>query len=127
MSETDLYNEILTTYSRGHTRLMRVNAGMAWQGKVIEQSHTRLVLAYPKPIRLAVTGVSDLIGWTTVAIAGDGGLAPCAIFTAIECKIGNRRAAEEQAAYLDLVRRAGGRAGVARSSEDAGEILRGER
>lgn len=112
MSETDLYGQIMLEFSRGNTRLFRVNAGVAWQGKIIEQTPTRLILAYPRPIRLAVAGVSDLLGWST------GG-----IFTAIECKIGNRKPTPEQSAFLDLVRRSGGRAGIARSVEDAGVII----
>lgn len=125
MSETDLYNAILRAHSRGNTRLLRINAGMAWQGQVIEHTATRLVLAYPHPIKLAAAGVSDLLGWTTVAVAGEGGLAPAAIFCAIEGKFGRRGTTPEQAAFLGLVRRAGGRAGVARSVEDAAIILAG--
>jgi hypothetical protein len=44
---------------------------------------------------------------------------------AIEAKIGRRQATPEQMAFLDLVKRSGGRAGIARSVEDAGKILRG--
>jgi|SRR6267142_1874293 len=118
MSESDLYNEILGAHSKGPTRLMRINAGMAYQGRVIERTPHRLVLAPWYPIRLAVEGVSDLLGWTMVDAA--------AIFTAIECKIGRRRPTDEQAAFLDLVRRSGGRAGIARSAEEAGRIINGE-
>jgi hypothetical protein len=82
---------------------------------VIEQSPSRLVLAFPRAIRLGVPGLADLIGWS----AG-------ARFTAIECKIGRRQPTLEQRAFLDTVHRAGGRAGVARSVEEAGRIIRGD-
>jgi hypothetical protein len=110
--ESALYNDILGEFSHGDTRLFRVNAGFAWQGKVIEQSPSRLVLAYPRAIRLGAPGLSDLLGWS----AG-------ARFTAIECKLGRRQPTAEQAAFIALVRRAGGRAGVARSVEDAFRII----
>jgi hypothetical protein len=62
--------------------------------------------------------VSDLLGWTTED--------EVAIFTAIECKGARTRTTPEQVAFIDVVRRAGGRAGIARSVEDAGHIIRGE-
>jgi hypothetical protein len=115
MSESSLYPAIIGKHSRGDTRLFRINAGMAYQGRVIERTPGRLILAPWYPVRLANEGVSDLIGWTTGAI-----------FTAIECKSARGRATPEQQAFLDTVRRAGGRAGIARAPEDAGKILRGE-
>jgi hypothetical protein len=129
MSESALYSAILTEYSRGATRLMRINAGMAYQGRVIERTPGRLILAPWYPIRLAPEGVSDLIGWTTIRVhdQGEGGMTETiAQFLAIEGKMGRKQPTTEQTAFLDLVRRAGGRAGVARSVEDAGNIIRGE-
>lgn len=117
MSETDLYTNILTKYSHGNTRLFRQNAGLAWQGTVISQTPQRLVLAHPRPIKMGFPGLSDLGGWTTVDEA--------AIYVAIEGKWGRRRPTAEQEAFIDVVHRAGGRAGIARSVEDAGRILRG--
>ena len=125
MSETQLYNDILAAHSRGNTRLFRINAGMAYQGRIIEQTPGRLILAPWYPMRLAAEGISDLLGWTTMAVAGDAGLDRAAIFTAIECKWGRRRPTAEQEAFINVVQRAGGRAGVARSVEDAGKILYG--
>jgi hypothetical protein len=128
VSESSLYAEILAAHSKGNTRLFRQNAGFAWQGQVIEQTPTRLVLLHPRPIRMGVPGMSDIAGWTTVEIDGDGycGLvAEPAIYTAIEVKSRTGRLTPEQSAFLELVRRSGGRAGVARSVEDAGRIIKG--
>ena len=113
-SERDIQSAILLALSRGPTRLLRINAGVAWQGTVIERTPQRLVLARPYAIRLAAPGVSDLIGWT------EGGR-----FVAVEVKGPRGRVTAEQAAFLDLVRRSGGLAGVARSVEDAWAILEG--
>ena len=114
MSERDTQTSILLELSRGPTRLLRINAGVAWQGTVIEHTQHRLVLARPYAIRLAAPGVSDIIGWT------EGGR-----FVAIEVKASRGRLTDEQAAFIELVRRSGGLAGVARSVEEARAILDG--
>ena len=112
--ERDIQSAILLALSHGPTRLLRINAGVAWQGTVIERTPQRLVLARPYAIRLAAPGVSDLIGWT------EGGR-----FVALEVKGPRGRITDEQAAFIDLVRRSGGLAGVARSVADARGILEG--
>ena len=112
--ERDIQSAILLALSRGPTRLLRVNAGVAWQGTVIERTQHRLVLARPYAIRLAAPGVSDLIGWT------EGGR-----FVAVEVKGPRGRVTDEQAAFLELVSRSGGLAGVARSIDGAMAIIEG--
>ena len=114
MSERDTQTSILRELAHGPTRLLRINAGVAWQGTVIERTPQRLVLARPYAIRLAGPGVSDLIGWT------EGGR-----FVAIEVKASRGRVTDEQAAFIELVRRSGGFAGVARSVDDARAIIEG--
>ncbi|HET9109100.1 MAG TPA: VRR-NUC domain-containing protein [Steroidobacteraceae bacterium] len=111
-SERDTQAKILLALSHGPTRLLRINAGVAWQGDVIEHTREILVLARPYAIRLAAPGVSDLIGWA------EGGR-----FVAIEVKASRGRLTAEQAAFLDLVRRSGGLAGVARNVEEARAII----
>ncbi len=113
-SERDIQNAILLACSRGDTRLFRINAGLAWQGHVLQHNRDLLVLAHPRAIRLAAPGVSDIIGWT------EGGR-----FVAIEVKAPRGRLTDEQKAFIDLVRRSGGVAGVARSVEEARAILEG--
>ena len=126
MSETALYGEIMAELSRGHTRLFRSNAGFAWQGTVIEQTPQRLVLKDPRPIRVGVTGMSDLIGWSPTVLPNNGriivGENLFAVYTAIEVKGPKTRTLDEQIAFIETVRRCGGRAGIARSVEDARRI-----
>ena len=114
MTESDLYGPIILQWSRGDTRLFRSNSGMAWQGRVLEHSATRLVLAYPRAIKVGCPGMSDITGWSR------GGL-----YTAIEVKSAHGRITDEQGAFLGMVRAHGGRAGIARSVEDVGRIITG--
>jgi hypothetical protein len=127
VSESDLYPAIIGAYSNGDTRIFRVQAGLFWAGQVIEHTATRLILANPRAVKIGVPGMSDLIGWTRDA-APEGFIETFkpARFLAIECKAPRGRLTDEQSAFLHLVQRSGGRAGVARSVEEAGLIIRGE-
>jgi hypothetical protein len=59
-------------------------------------------------------GSSDLIG-----------IAPCGRFLAVEVKTATGRVTKEQQTFIDAVCRAGGIAGIARSVDDALQLLRG--
>ena len=126
MSESDLYSAIIGAYSNGATRVFRQNAGMAYQGRVLERTPHRLILSPWYPIRLGIAGMSDLGGLTSVLVTESMIGSMVGIDLAIECKAGRARPTEEQSAFIAMVRRLGGRAGVARSVEDAGIIIRGE-
>lgn len=125
MSETHLYGEIMAELSRGHTRLFRTNAGMAYQGRVIERTPQRLILSPWYPIRLGAEGISDLTGWSPVVTNSERvviGENLFAVYTAIEVKGERTRTTPQQLAFIETVQRAGGRAGIARSVEDARRI-----
>jgi len=47
-------------------------------------------------------------------------------YLAIECKFGRNTVTTEQKDFIAMVRKLGGRAGIARSSEDAGRIIAGD-
>ena len=68
-------------------------------------------------------GSSDLIGWTTREITPDMVGQKVAVFTAIEVKNLKGKPSPEQVNFLSRVREAGGIAGIARSPEDAREII----
>lgn len=116
MTHAELLAAIQLAYSKGNTRLFRMQAGVAWQGNVLEHTQSRLVLANPRAVRLGPEGISDLIGWT----------GPMAQFVATECKTGTGRPTKEQNAFIRLVIASGGRAGIARSLDDAHQILTGD-
>jgi hypothetical protein len=126
VTESSLYPAIIGEYSRGDTRLFRIQAGLFWAGQVIEHTANRLVLLNPRAVKIGVPGMSDIIGWTSVPGTVDNYAEDVAIFTAIECKSARGRLTDEQSAFIHTVIRAGGRAGVARSVEEAGHIIRGE-
>jgi len=125
-SESVLLQEIIGHYSQGMTRLFRQQSALAWAGKVINRTETTITLLYPHAMKIGIPGMADLGGLTSVEVTESmiGSLVGLAL--GIECKAGRGRPTEEQAAYLAMIRRLGGRAGVARSVEEAGAIIRGE-
>jgi hypothetical protein len=125
VSERDIQNDIQRELSRNETRLFRINCGQSYQGRIVEQTPDRLILSPWYPIKLGATGISDLIGWTSISGAIGSYACDVAVFTAIEVKGPRTRITPEQLAFIDTVRRAGGRAGVARSVEEAKRIIEG--
>jgi hypothetical protein len=120
LSESKLIAQILLESSQSSdTRLFRLNAGQAWSGTIIERTARRLVLLDYHPVKLATEGFSDIAGWTTVDHR--------AIFTAIEAKFGRNRATHPQQSFIDAVVKAGGRAGVAYSVDEATAIIAGKK
>jgi hypothetical protein len=115
MSERETQTAIQLALSNGDTRLFRFNSGQAWAGTIVKRTPTLLVLANYHPVKLGPTGYADLTGWT----------GPLATFAAIEVKYGRNRATTEQLAFIDLVKKSGGRAGVAYSVDEARHILYG--
>lgn len=101
-TEADIMREIQLALSRLACRVFRNNCGQA----VTENGYViRFGVANP--------GGSDLIGWTATGR-----------FLAIEVKRPGKNPTKEQRNFLDAVVKAGGVAGVARSVEDAVEIIR---
>jgi hypothetical protein len=68
---------------------------------------------------VANPGGSDLIGFRPVEITPDMVGSTIAQFVAIECKSAVGKVSPDQQRFLDLVKKAGGCAGVARSDVDA--------
>lgn len=68
-------------------------------------------------------GGSDLIGYRKVTITPEMCGQEIAVFTAVEVKTPRGKATTEQKAFIEHVRNAGGIAGIARSVDDARNIL----
>jgi len=125
VSESDLYAEILRKHSHGPTRLFRQQSCMAWAGKVVNRTRDTITLLNPHAIKLGTPGIADLGGLTSVIVTEAMVGQILGVYLALECKFGRGRATTEQKDFIAMVNRLGGRAGVVRSSEDAGRIIIG--
>lgn len=101
---------------------------LALAGKAVVFRNNRglfLTLDGSRKVRagLEMNGSSDLIGWTSVEVTPDMVGQRVAIFTAIEVKTNTGRASDSQKNFISRIVDAGGRAGVARSGEEALEII----
>jgi hypothetical protein len=132
MKERELLNQIQLAFSRVGARLFRNNVATAWAGKVtrphkrmlIEVNPGDVIIKQARPLHAGLCeGSSDLIGWTPVKITSEDVGRTVAIFTGVEVKCGRTRTTPEQAAWHDSILRAGGLSRVARSVEDALELL----
>jgi len=105
-------------------RTFRNNTGKGWQGAMEWQGQKKLILHNPRPLDAGlVKGGSDLIGWASVEITPDMVGRRVAVFVAIEVKEGRTTTTPEQANFLERVRQAGGLCGIARTPDDAVEII----
>jgi hypothetical protein len=68
-------------------------------------------------------GTSDTIGFKPVVVTPELLGARLAVFCAIEVKNARGRATDAQRDFIELVNRSGGLAGIARSFDEAREIL----
>ena len=125
MSESQLLADILIAHSRGNVRLWRQNSGVAWQGRIIHQDHHRLILSPYYAVKLAPEGTSDLGGGVSVTVTNEMVGLPVLIYTGIEGKSVRGRITPQQHSFINMIRSLGGRAGIARSVEDAGRIIQG--
>ena len=110
-SEQTIQQHIRLACSIGNCRLFRNNTG------TLRDQHGR-------PVQFGLCkGSADLIGWTTRTVTQDMVGQQIAVFTSIEVKSSSGRVKPEQQQWLNAVQAAGGIAGVARSVEDAMDLL----
>lgn len=112
-SETQLQQEIrLALGTRPDLRLYRNNCGSLPDPRT------------GRPVQFGLArGSADLIGWRTITVTPEMVGQQLAVFTSIEIKVPNGRVRPEQHAWQRTVSAAGGIAGIARSIQDANEIL----
>jgi hypothetical protein len=111
MSEQSIQQHIRLACSIGTCRLFRNNTGTL-----------RDINGRPVSFGL-FKGSADLIGWRSVTITPEMVGQQVAVFTSIEVKSSSGRVKPEQQQWLNAVQAAGGIAGVARSVEDAMDLL----
>lgn len=117
----------------GRLLLWRVNVGKGWVGQVVFKPTQRVrVELEPGDVVLRKArrfdtglppGFSDLFGALPVVITEDMVGQTIAQFVAPEVKQPGEDAKEHQTKFHAAIRRAGGRAGVVRSVEDALQLL----
>jgi len=110
-AHTELVNKILLECSHGDTRLFKNQVG------VLQDKNGQFV-------RYGVCnpGGSDTIGWTKTLITPEMVGQFIAVFTAVEVKTGSATASDDQERFIAAIVESGGKAGVARSVEDARAI-----
>lgn len=121
-----LTNEIRNAASRVGARLFVMTTGRFWAGQVVGRtSEGHLILRNPRLVNVGFEGLSDLAGYTPVTITQDMVGQTLPVLTVCEVKAGKDRPTPKQLQVIDAVKRAGGRAGIARSVSDALEIVSG--
>jgi hypothetical protein len=116
----------MQAFSRGNTRLFRQQSLLAWAGKILHRTATTITLANPHAIKFGTPGIADLGGLTSVLITPEMIGQSVGVYLACEVKGLRTPTTAEQRDFIAMVRSLGGRAGIARSVEDAGRIIRGE-
>lgn len=116
--ETVFTKKVLKRHgARPDLRLFRNETAGAWVGKYLGKTKEgRVVIEKGRMIQAGLCeGSSDLIGFRVI----DG----VAVFVALELKVGKDRASKKQKAFLSVVERMGGIAGVCRTMDEVDDLL----
>ncbi len=126
MTETDIQRRIQLALSTPTGRAWRNSVGQGWQGRIVSQTPSRIILDPYRAVHFGLApGSSDLIGLQSIEITSDMVGQRIAVFTSIEVKTPAGRLTAEQGRFIDAVVDLGGIAGVARSVEQALNIVEG--
>lgn len=107
-TETNLQLRIMVALSETCV-LFRIPAGMYWAGSFHDG-----IIVNPRAVRVAVPGFPDLTGYRR----SDGR----AVYIEVKTKQG--RITKEQKQFIDVAKQSGCLAGIARSIQDAMEIVK---
>jgi hypothetical protein len=134
--EHPIQQRILLACGNGENRLWRNNVGTGWTGQATRLTTGNLravaqtlrpgdvVIRNGRPLHAGLcVGSADLIGYRSEMITGEHVGQRLAVFAAVEVKGPNGRPTPEQARFLAHITEAGGRAGIARSEQDARSIM----
>lgn len=132
---TRLTNEVRAAVSKLGARLFPMTVGRFYgpyhRGRSIARVETvtlnpgDILIRGGHVVNVGTTGMADLVGWTPVVVTPEMVGQTVAIYSAVEIKAGADRLREGQPEFLAAVKKMGGRAGVARTPEDAVRIVRG--
>lgn len=126
MTKTNESEILLALGSDPDTRLFGNEVGMGWSGRLLNRDGGRVLLGNARAVRYGLApGSADLIGIRRVVITPDMVGQSIGVFLSIECKKGTGRAGENQVPWRDMIRRFGGRAGLAWDADQARAIAEG--
>lgn len=126
MTEIAVKRRMQLALSDTTTRLWNNPVGSAWIGKEVDHTPFTITLVHPRRVIFGLApGSSDLIGLRSVEITPDMVGQRVAIFCAVEVKSKTGRPTDEQSAFIKTVNYLGGRAGIARSEDEAKIIVDG--
>ena len=124
-SEHRIQNEIRGALA-GRALIFRANVGRAWTGDVTRLPDGSVLIRNPRPLDTGLpAGFSDLFGLKPVEITPEMVGQRVGVFVAVEVKAAGGRLSTRQRSFLNAIESNGGRAGVARSVDDALEIVVG--
>lgn len=116
------------------TKIFRNNVGMGWIGKskrintptTVKLMPGDVIIQNARPLHAGLCeGSSDLIGWTERTITPDMIGKKVAIFTAVEVKTITGKTSAPQLNFIQRIRDGGGIAGIARTPEEAQNLIKG--
>lgn len=112
--ETKLQRLIMLALSEAGCTIWRNETSGAWMGKQIHKAGDQVTLTNARMMTFGLcVGSSDLVG-----------IAPGGRFLAVEVKTPKGRPTKEQLRFIEAVRNAGGIAGIARSVDEALDLIR---
>jgi hypothetical protein len=112
MTESQIQQEIRIKLNHADTR--------AWRNNIAKLKVRGRWIDYGIPGK----GGSDLIGLHTITIRPDHVGKRMAVFLAVECKSPTGKATPEQSNFIRYIQDAGGIAGVARSADEATNLIK---
>lgn len=125
--ETIIQRKQMLALSESGLLTFRNETARAWVGKTIHKAGNQVTLANAQMIPFGLCiGSSDIIAIAPTVITQEMVGQTVGIFTAIETKTKTGRPTKEQLNFMDQINKKGGRAGIARSPEEALLIARGK-
>lgn len=131
-----LTNRIREAVSKRGARLFPMTVGKFWgpyhKGRRITKTETvtlqpgDVVIRGGHMVSVGFTGLSDTLGGSPMTITSEDIGKTVMILTAVEVKAGADRLRPGQPEFLAAIKKMGGRAGVARTPEDAISICNGD-
>lgn len=124
---TALTNEVRAAVSKLGARLFPMTVGVFLTGRIISRlPNGDSVVRGARTVNVGTKGMSDLVGWVPVVVTQEMVGKTIPIYSAVEIKAGKDRLRPEQATFIEAVKKMGGRAGVARSAQEAVSICNGD-